>query len=154
MPVAYLTRKVRFSAAHRYHRPEWSAERNQEVFGACSNPHGHGHNYLLEVTVAGEVDPETGFCVHLGTLDRVLKEEVSDRLDHQHLNHVVAEFAPGGKIPTTENILLYLWERIAPRLEGGLIRLRLHEEEGFFVEYQGPQGGTAGSTGTRTIASS
>lgn len=138
MPTAHLTRRVRFSAAHRYHRPAWSDERNREVFGPCANPHGHGHNYLLEVTVAGEIDPETGFSVDLGVLDGVLREEVLDRLDHQHLNHVVPEFAPGGRIPTTENILVLLWGRIAPRLgEGRLLRLRLHEEESFFVDYCG-----------------
>lgn len=138
MPTAQLTRRVRFSAAHRYYRPEWSEERNRGVFGPCANPHGHGHNYLLEATVAGEVDPETGFSVDLGMLDRVLREEVVDRLDHQHLNHAVAEFREGGLVPTTENILVLLWERIAPRLEPGrLVRLRLHEEEGFYVDYFG-----------------
>lgn len=140
MPVTRLTRKLRFSAAHRYHRPEWSEERNREVFGPCANPHGHGHDYLLEVTVAGEPDPETGFCVDLGALDRVLKEEVADRLDHQHLNHAVAEFAPGGKVPTTENLLLLLWGWIAPRLApGALVRLRLHEDPTFYVDYYGPE---------------
>ena len=139
MPTAFLTRRLRFSAAHRYHRPEWSEARNREVFGACSNPHGHGHNYLLEVRVAGEVDPQTGFCVDLGGLDRLLREEVLEPLDHQHLNHAVPEFGEGGRIPTTENLLLWLWERIAPRLEGArLVRLRLHEEESFYVDYHGP----------------
>jgi len=139
MPTARLTRKVRFSAAHRYFRPEWTEERNREVFGPCANPHGHGHNYLLEVSVEGEVDPETGFCVDLGALDRVLREEVVDRLDHQHLNHAVPEFAEGGRIPTTENILVLLWERIAGRVgEARLVRLRLHEEESFYVDYRGP----------------
>jgi 6-pyruvoyltetrahydropterin/6-carboxytetrahydropterin synthase len=133
-----LTRRVRFSAAHRYHRPEWSEERNRDTFGPCANPHGHGHDYLLEVTVEGEVDPLTGFAVDLGLLDRVLRE-VLEPLDHQHLNHVVPEFAPGGAIPTTENILLLLWPRIAPRLAPArLLRLRLHENRDFFVDYVGP----------------
>lgn len=133
-----LTRKIRFSAAHRYHRPEWSEERNREVFGACANPHGHGHNYLLEVTVAGEVNPETGFCVDVGELDRVLREEVLEPLDHQHLNHAVPRFSPGGEIPTTENLTRLLWDRIALRLpQGALRRLRLHEDETFYVEYGG-----------------
>ena len=133
-----LTRRVRFSAAHRYHRPDWSEERNRQVFGPCANPHGHGHDYLLEVVVEGEVDPVTGFSVDLGMLDRVLGEEVVEPLDHQHLNHVVPEFAPGGQIPTTENILLLLWKRIQPRLGGArLVRLRLHENPDFFVEYEG-----------------
>lgn len=137
MPTTFLTRKIRFCAAHRYHRPEWSEARNREVFGPCANPHGHGHNYLLEVTVAGAPHPETGFSVNLPVLDRVLREEVVARLDHQHLNFAVAEFAEGGRIPTTENILLWLWDRLAPRVEG-LTRLRLHEEETFYVDYHGP----------------
>ena len=139
MPEMRLTRRVRFSAAHRYHRPEWSDERNRDTFGPCANPHGHGHDYLLEATVAGEVDPVTGFSVDLGVLDRVLREEVLEPLDHQHLNHAVPEFAPGGRVPTTENILLLLWPRLAARLAPArLLRLRLHENRDFFVDYAGP----------------
>lgn len=148
--TTYLTRVVRFSAAHRYHRPEWSEDRNRTVFGACANPHGHGHNYTLEVMVAGEPDPQTGFCVDLGALDRLLHEQVLGPLDHQHLNHVVEEFAPGGKIPSTENLLIWIWERLAPRVEGArLVRLRLREDVELFVDYFGPgpdaptPGGTA-----------
>lgn len=139
MPTTFLTRKVRFSAAHRYHRPEWSEERNRAVFGPCSNPHGHGHNYLLEAMVAGDPDRETGFSVDLGVLDGVLREEVVERWDHQHLNHAVPEFGPGGMIPTTENLLLLLWERIAPRVAPArLVRLRLHEDVDLHVDYFGP----------------
>ena len=136
MPELMLTRKLRFCAAHRYHRPEWSEERNRQVFGPCANPHGHGHEYLLEVTVSGPVDPETGFSVDMGALDAVLREEVMEKLDHQHLNHVVHRFAPGGQIPTTENILLLLLEKIAPRIPAGarLVRLRLHENPDFYVD--------------------
>ncbi len=130
-----LTRRVRFSAAHRYYRPEWSEELNRERFGPCANPHGHGHNYLLEVSVEGPVDPLTGFSVDLPALDRVLREEVVERLDHQHLNHAVPEFAPGALVPTTENILVLLWKRIEPRLEGArLVKMRLHENDEFYVE--------------------
>jgi 6-pyruvoyltetrahydropterin/6-carboxytetrahydropterin synthase len=139
MTTLYLSRSVRFSAAHRYHRPEWSDEQNRAVFGACSNPHGHGHNYRLEAMVAGEPDPQTGFAADLGEIDRVLQEEVVLPLDHQHLNHAVPEFAPGGRIPTTENILLHLWGRIAPRLaRGRLVRLRLYEDVDLFVDFYGP----------------
>ncbi len=137
MPALLLTRKVRFSAAHRYHRPEWSEARNRATFGPCANPHGHGHNYLLEVQVAGEPDPETGFCVDLGELDAVLRNEVLEPLDHRHLNHDIAEFAPGKLIPTTENLVLWIWERLQPRLGDSLRRLRLHEDETFWVEYAG-----------------
>ena len=143
MPVMQLTRRVRFSAAHRYHRPEWSEERNREVFGPCSNPYGHGHDYLLEVTAEGEVDPVTGFSANLAEVDRVLREEVVEPLDHQHLNHAVPRFAPGGSIPTTENILLLLWERIAPRITGArLVRLRLREGADLWVDYDGNAGGS------------
>lgn len=139
MPVTFLTRSVRFSAAHRYFRPEWSDERNREVFGACSNPHGHGHNYRLEVMVAGEPALLTGFSVDLAELDRTLQDEVVRPLDHQHLNHAVPEFAPGGLIPTTENLLILLWRRIEPRIqEAALIRLRLYEDMDLFVDYYGP----------------
>lgn len=140
MPVMRLTRRARFSAAHRYHRPEWSEERNREVFGPCANPHGHGHNYLLEVTVEGAVDPETGYSVDLPRLDALLREQVLEPLDHRHLNHAVAEFAPGAQIPTTENIVAWIWARLEPRMPPGsrLVQLRLHENEDFFVEFAGP----------------
>lgn len=138
MPV-FLTRTVRFAAAHRYYRPEWSEERNSEVFGACANPYGHGHNYVLEVTVAGEPDPETGFSVDLAKLDELLRVEVRERLDHRHLNHDVAIFREGGKIPTTENLLIFLWDRLAPRVEGArLVRLRLREDVDLWADYYGP----------------
>jgi 6-pyruvoyltetrahydropterin/6-carboxytetrahydropterin synthase len=136
--TTYLTRVVRFSAAHRYHRPDWSDERNQAVFGACSNPHGHGHNYVLEVTVAGVPDPITGFCVDLSAVDAVLESEVRATLDHQHLNHAVREFAPGGLIPTTENLVMWIWRRLEPAIPASrLVRLRLIEEPGLFVDYFG-----------------
>ena len=140
MQTTYLTRTVRFNAAHRYHRPEWDEQRNREVFGPCSNPHGHGHNYLLEVMVAGEPDPMTGFSVELGALDAVLADEVVARLDHQHLNHAIPEFADGRRVPTTENLLLYLWGRLVPRIPGParLVRLRLREDVDLFVDYFGP----------------
>ena len=139
MPAALLTREVRFSSAHRYHRPEWSDERNRETFGACANPHGHGHRYRLEVTVGGEVDPETGFAADLAALDDILRRMVVEPLDHQHLNHVVTEFAPGARIPTTENLLIWLWPRITGALPTGarLVRMRLQEDEGLFAEYFG-----------------
>jgi 6-pyruvoyltetrahydropterin/6-carboxytetrahydropterin synthase len=137
--VVYLTRSVRFSAAHRYHRPEWTEEENRRAFGACSNPHGHGHNYVLEVMVAGEPDPLTGFCVDLAALDRLLREEVVEPLDHRHLNHDVPRFAPGQQIPSGENLLVWLWERIQPRIERArLVRLRLREDVDLFADYYGP----------------
>jgi 6-pyruvoyltetrahydropterin/6-carboxytetrahydropterin synthase len=143
MPIAYLTRVISFSAAHRYYRPEWSEARNREVFGACANPVGHGHNYVLEVTVSGPIDDVTGFSVDLGAVDRLLQDEVLRPLDHQHLNHVIPAFGEGGAIPTTENILVYLWPRLIAGLpeHATLHRLRLREEPGFHVDYYG--GGSA-----------
>ena len=139
MQLAYLTRKTRFAAAHRYWRPEWSAEENARVFGACANPHGHGHNYNLEVTVIAAIDPNTGFSADLPALDAVLTDTVVRVFDHQHINHAIAEFADGKLIPTSENILAYCWPRILAALPDSmqLHRLRLHEDESFFVDYFG-----------------
>jgi 6-pyruvoyltetrahydropterin/6-carboxytetrahydropterin synthase len=138
MALAYLTRRVRFAAAHRYFRSDWSSERNRQVFGACSNEHGHGHNYRLDVTVVAEVDVETGFSANLADLDRLLREAVVAPLDHQHLNHAIEVFRDG-TIPTSENVLIWIWPRIAERLPRStrLHRLRLHEDEDLFVDYFG-----------------
>lgn len=139
MKKALLTRSVQFAAAHRYYRPDWTDARNREVFGACSNPHGHGHNYRLEVTVRAAIDPLTGFSADLAALDRILHEVVVAPLDHQHLNHAVPEFAEGASIPTCENILAYLWPRIDDRIAAPahLHALRLHEDDTLFVDYFG-----------------
>lgn len=141
MPLAFLTRIARFTAAHRYYRPEWSEAENRRVFGACANPHGHGHNYVLEVTVAGEIDGKTGFSTDLGVLDHLIASRITAVLDHQHLNHAVPEFAEGKAIPTSENILVYCWDRLASGLPDGarLHRLRLHEDTTFYVDYYGDQ---------------
>lgn len=143
MTSAELTRRVAFAAAHRYYRPEWSEARNREVFGACANPHGHGHNYTLEATVAGEIDPQTGFAVDLGAVDAALRAAVVDPLDHQHINHVVPEFGDGGMVPTTENLLVWAWPRVAKRLPDGarLVRLRLREDRSLWVDYRGGAAG-------------
>ncbi len=144
MPRARLTRTIRFAAAHRYHRPEWSDDENRRVFGLCANPHGHGHNYVLEVTVEGAVDQRTGYSVDLSALDSLLEERVRRPLDHQHLNHAIPEFGPGAAIPTSESILLYLWPRIVEGLAAApgtatarLVRLRLHEDDRLYVDYSG-----------------
>lgn len=145
MGMAYLTRRATFSAAHRYYRQEWSRERNSAVFGACANPHGHGHNYVLEATVAGDIHPETGFAVDLGALDDILRDAVIAPLDHRHINHDVPEFGDGGLVPSTENLAAWAWPRIADRLPAGvrLHRLRLREDESLYVDYFG---GGPGST--------
>lgn len=131
----YLTRVYHFSAAHRYWRDEWTPERNRTVFGACSNEHGHGHHYTLEVTVAGEPDAATGFSVDVGELDEMVRGKVISVLDHHHLNYVVPEFAAGGKIPTTENIARWVWEQAGPHLAGArLVRVRLREDQELWVD--------------------
>jgi 6-pyruvoyltetrahydropterin/6-carboxytetrahydropterin synthase len=132
-----LERRFRFSASHLYRRPEWSEEENRARFGKCANLPGHGHNYRLYVTVAGEPDPRTGFIVDLGELDRLVNEEVVDRLDHQHLNAAVPEFAEGGRIPSSENLVRWIHDRIAPALPAGvsLAALRLEEDEDLAAEW-------------------
>lgn len=139
MTLAYLTRRITFAAAHRYWRDGWSEDRNRAVFGACANPHGHGHNYALEATVEGVIDEETGFCVDLAALDEALHAAVVVPLDHQHVNHAVPEFASGARVPTTENLAAWAWPRILERLPTGvtLHRIRLREDEGLYVDFFG-----------------
>ena len=112
VPTTSLTRRIRFAAAHRYSRPEWSAERNREVFGACANPSFHGHGYTCDVTVTGAIDESTGFVVDLGVLDRILATEVVDRFDHRNINLDVPEFADGRLVPTGENLARFIFERV------------------------------------------
>lgn len=139
MSTVYLTRVVQFSAAHRYFRPEWSAERNAEVFGPCASPHGHGHTYQCHVTVKGTPDPVTGMVVDLALLDRALREEIVQRFDHRHLNLEVPEFAFGKTVPTGEALCLDIWRRVASRLPTGcaLDAVRVQEEPALFAEYRG-----------------
>ncbi len=118
MPNASLTRRVAFSAAHRYRRPDWSEEKNSATFGACSWPNYHGHNYICEVTVAGPIDDSTGFLVDLGELDRVLDAEVTARFDHRNINLEVPEFADGKMIPSGENLARFIFENVSAGLKG------------------------------------
>lgn len=132
----YLTRKCEFAAAHYYHNPELSAEENRRIFGKCNNLNGHGHNYTLELTVKGEVDRETGFVVNLVDVKEILNREVMDVFDHRHLNKEVTEFA--NQIPTTENIAIVIWNRIAPKLKNAKMhRVRVYEMPDLFVDYYG-----------------
>jgi 6-pyruvoyltetrahydropterin/6-carboxytetrahydropterin synthase len=112
MPTTYLTRRVTFAAAHRYSRPEWSEEKNLATFGACAWPNYHGHSYVCDITVSGEIDPLTGFVVDLGILDRVLQSEVRDRFDHRNINTDIPEFADGKLVPSGENLAKYIFERV------------------------------------------
>jgi 6-pyruvoyltetrahydropterin/6-carboxytetrahydropterin synthase len=140
-----VTRKVEFSAAHFYHNPNFSAEENRRIFGKCSNPHGHGHNYVLEVTVAGEPDPETGMVLDLKELKDILQKEVMDRMDHRHLNYEVPELA--GQIPTCENIAAVIWGLLEPKItKGKLDRVRLYESPDLFADCTAERDG-AGEAG-------
>ncbi len=136
--MVYLTRKVEFSASHFYHNPEFSAEENQRRFGKCANPNGHGHNYTLEVTVKGEVDQRSGFVLDISDLKRVLEREVMDAFDHRFLNKEVPEFAT--QIPTSENIAVAIWNRLAPALNiAAMHRVRVYETPDLFVDYYGEE---------------
>ncbi|HXG39093.1 MAG TPA: 6-carboxytetrahydropterin synthase [Bacteroidota bacterium] len=136
--MVYVTRRATFSASHRLYNPSFSDERNHEVFGKCANPNGHGHNYVLEVTVGGEPKSETGYVIDLSKLKLIIKQEIIDKVDHKHLNHDV-DFLQG-VIPTAENIVKAFWAILAPRItEGRLVSLRLHETENNVVEYRGDE---------------
>jgi 6-pyruvoyltetrahydropterin/6-carboxytetrahydropterin synthase len=129
-----ITRKVEFSAAHLYENPKFSVEENRRIFGKCNNPHGHGHNYVLEVTVAGEPDASTGMILDLKELKEILQREILDRMDHKFLNYEVAELK--GQIPTCENIAKVIWDLLEPQIKKGkLDRVRLYESPDLFVDY-------------------
>ncbi len=134
-----LTRRATFSASHYYWNDAWPAVKNEAVFGRCANRNGHGHNYTLEVTVAGEPDPVTGFVVDLKWLKDLMEKEVLAAYDHRHLNLEVPEFAKA--IPTTENIAIASWKRLAPKIAGvggaRLSRVRIYETPEVFAEYRG-----------------
>ena len=129
-------RKAHFNAAHRLFRSDWSDEKNREVFGKCSNPNYHGHNYELEVGVTGPVDPETGFVIDLGELKKIIRDEVEDAFDHKNLNVEVPEFKKLN--PTAENIAIVIWEKLRKRLEARYdISVKLYETPRNFVLYKG-----------------
>lgn len=132
-----VTRRVHWNSAHRLFRPDWSDERNAEVFGACSNPHWHGHNYEMEITVAGPIDPETGYVLDLKILKEAVQKRVIDDLDHRNLNVEVPWL--DGVNPTTENLVVAIWERLVDGLPDGirLERLVVWETPRNSVEYTG-----------------
>jgi 6-pyruvoyltetrahydropterin/6-carboxytetrahydropterin synthase len=134
-----LTRRATFSSSHYYRNEAWTEEKNEQVFGRCANRNGHGHNYTLEVTVAGDPDPVTGFVVDLKWLKDVMEREVLTAYDHRHLNLEVPEFAMS--IPTTENIAIAAWKRLEPAMKAArgtrLSRVRVYETPEIFAEYRG-----------------
>ena len=131
--TASSTRRFTFSAGHRYHVAEWSADRNEKVFGRLTVP--HGHNYTLDVTVRGPIDETTGMVMDLAELKRIVGETVVDRFDHADLN---ADPLFRDRVPTTENIALVIWELLAPKLGGErLAQVRVWEDERLWVDYRG-----------------
>ena len=129
-------RKAHFNAAHRLYRPDWTNEKNEQVFGLCSNPHFHGHNYELEVKVTGEIDPETGFLIDLKLLKDLIKEHVELKFDHRNLNLELDEFK--NLNPTAENICVVIWNILRKELDERYdLSIRLYETPRNFVEYPG-----------------
>lgn len=136
MPIVYVTRVVHFNAAHRLHNPDRTDEWNRRVYGKCNNPNWHGHNYTMEVTVAGEPDPETGYVIDLGVLKRLIEETVLDRVDHANLNLDV-DFMQG-ILPSTENFVVAIWQQLVGVLPTGRLHaIRLYETERNVAEYRG-----------------
>jgi 6-pyruvoyltetrahydropterin/6-carboxytetrahydropterin synthase len=135
--VVSITRQVHFNAAHRLHNPSKSQKWNTDHYGLCTNPHWHGHNYVLEVTVRGRPDPETGYIMDLAELKRILHRAVVDKCDHHNLNDEV-DFLRG-IIPSTENLVIAFWNEIVARLPAGRLHcVRLYETPRNFAEYHGP----------------
>ncbi|WP_263409790.1 6-pyruvoyl trahydropterin synthase family protein [Terriglobus tenax] len=134
--MVQLTRKAEFSASHFYWVDTWTPEENERAFGKCSNRNGHGHNYTLEVTVTGGVDPVTGFVVDLKELKEIMEREVVGVYDHRHLNHEIPEFRT--MQPTSENIAIAIWRRLEGKIPGAkLVKVRVYEMEDLFADYLG-----------------
>jgi 6-pyruvoyltetrahydropterin/6-carboxytetrahydropterin synthase len=136
--MIYITRREVFNAAHRVYREEWSDEKNLEVFGKCSNPSWHGHNYILYVTIKGQVQPDLGYVADLKSLSKIIREKIIDKIDHKNLNLEV-DFMKD-RIASTENIAIGIWEELeAPitTLGAALHCIKLEETENNFVEYFG-----------------
>ena len=137
MPVFYLTRKEHFNAAHKLFNPQWTKEKNEEVFGKCANENWHGHNFELFVTIKGEVNPETGFVMDAKLLSKIIKNQVVEVLDHKNLNLDVPFMA--GKLCSIENLTFEIWNQLAPFLPQGVALhcIKLVETPRIFVEYFG-----------------
>ena len=136
MPRITGYRKAHFNAAHRLYRPEWSDEKNSEVFGKCNNTHFHGHNYEIIVAVTGEIDPDTGYVFDLGILKRLIRSEIEDAFDHKNLNIQVEEFKTLN--PTAENICVVSYNKLRKHLPSSLdLEITLYETPRNFVKYSG-----------------
>ncbi len=136
MKQIYVTKKIKVCAAHRLHSNELSDQENVELYGVCNNFHGHGHNYILEVTFVGNIDLVTGMVINFNDIEKLLKEHIIEKLDHKHLNHDVAEFKE--LVPTAENIAVICWELLAGiKVAAKLHKIKLYETEESSVEYYG-----------------
>ncbi len=136
--MIYITRRERFNAAHRLFKAEYSDEKNLKIFGKCSNPNWHGHNYELFVTVKGEVNPETGFLVNLKALSKIIKEKVIEEIDHKNINLEVSFMK--GKMASTENLTIGIWKQLEKEIADLGVTLhcvKIYESENNFVEYFG-----------------
>ena len=134
--MVYVTRRETFNAAHRLYNPKYSDEENLKIFGKCSNPNWHGHNYVLEVVVAGEVNAETGFVINQKELKKIIREKVIDKMDHKNLN-IETDFMQG-VIPTSENIVIAVWDQLVNEIKKGkLYSVKLFETENNYFEYRG-----------------
>lgn len=138
-----LSRRYRFAALHRLHSPQLSAEENQRLYGKCNNPYGHGHNYTLEVTVTGPMDPATGMIANLADLDSFVEEHVLEPFDHRSLNQELPEFRES--VPTTENLCREIFRRLAPFPIARLECVRIEETGNNSFEYRGPSEHARGS---------
>ena len=134
-PKVTLTRRYRFAASHRMYSPAFSEEKNRNIYGKCSNPYGHGHNYVLDVTIGGPLDPATGMIANLGDLDPFVQREVLDAFEYRNLNEEVAEFKT--IVPTTENITRVIFERLRTFPAARLMRVRIEETSNNSFEYSG-----------------
>ena len=136
----FITRQVHFNAAHRLYNPKRSQRWNEKMYGLCTNPHWHGHNYVLEVTLKGTPDPETGYIMDLGKLKRILHRAVVDPCDHRNLNDEVPFLK--GINPSTENLVVAFWNQIEPLVDSGTLHcVRLYETPRNFADYFGPESG-------------
>ena len=136
-----LGRRYRFAASHRLHTDQFSEQENARIFGKCANPYGHGHNYVLEITLSGDVDPATGMIADLGDLDNFVQREVLDAFDHHSLNQDVAVFRK--IVPTTENLCIEIFERLKAFPKAKLERVRVQETSNNSFEYTGNKKGSA-----------
>ena len=136
--MIFITRRERFNAAHRMFKKEWSDEQNLRVFGKCSNPNWHGHNYDLYVTVKGDVDPQTGLLMNLKDLSKIIKEKVIEEMDHKNMN-IEVEFMKD-KIASSENLAMAIWDVLKPEIDNLGIKLhciKIEETENNIIEYFG-----------------